>query len=126
MASNVIGPATRWSGPTILHDPAFMEVQTDNGSIWRLDSSLATAAWATSLLVVDYTAGFDPIPADVQGACLEWVGIRYGAVGRDPAIRSETIPDLITQVYGSSDTSSATAMPAAVRDYLIPYKIWTV
>lgn len=108
-------------------DPAFMEVQTDNGSIWRLDGSLAAAAWATPLLVVDYTAGFNPIPADVQGACLEWVGIRYGAVGRDPAIRSETIPDLITQVYGStSDTSSATAMPAAVRDYLIPYKIWTV
>jgi len=112
---------------SVVLDPAFVEVQPDNGSIYRLDSTAIPSSWNTAWLVVDYTAGFDPIPADVRGACLEWVGVRYGGVGRDPAVRSETIPDLITQVYGSgSDTSSTTSMPVAVRDYLIPYKIWTV
>jgi hypothetical protein len=108
-------------------DPTMLEVYLETGSIYRLDGSSAPAAWATPTMIVDYTAGFDPVPADVQGACLEWISVRWYAVGRDPSVRSETIPDLITQVYGSgSDTSAATAMPGGVRDWLTPYRIWTV
>jgi len=109
-------------------DPAYLDIYPDAGSLYRLDGSAAPYAWNTATLVVDYTAGFDPIPADVQGACLEWISIRYSAVGRDPSVRSETIPDLITQVYSSSgDTSDATGMPGAVREWLTPYRIsWSL
>lgn len=108
-------------------DPAYLEVYPEEGSLYRLDSVGVPGAWASAALVVDYTAGFDPIPADVQGACLEWVSVRWNAVGRDPGVRSETIPDLITQVYGSGgDITGASAMPAGVREWLVPYKIWTV
>ena len=109
-------------------DPAYLEVYPEAGSLYRLDGTAAPYAWNTATLVVDYTAGFDPIPADVQGACLEWISIRYNAVGRDPSVRSETIPDLITQVYSSSgDTSDATGMPGAVREWLTPYRIsWSL
>jgi hypothetical protein len=108
-------------------DAAYLEVYPEQGAVYRLDAAMAPTAWGVSLAVVDYTAGYDPIPADVQGACLEWLTARHSAIGHDPALRSETIPDLITQVYGSSDsTSSATAMPAGARDLLGPYKIWTV
>ena len=108
----------------VVLDPAYLEVYPEAGSLYRLDGTAAPYAWNTATLVIDYTAGFDPIPADVQGACLEWISIRYNAVGRDPAVRSETIPDLLTQVYGSGgDTSDATAMPGSVREWLTPYRI---
>jgi hypothetical protein len=80
---------------TVLAPSAF-EVFPEAGALYRLDAG-ATAAGAA--LLVDYTAGFDPIPADVQGATLEWLTARWHSVGRDPALRSETIPDVISQVY---------------------------
>jgi hypothetical protein len=109
-------------------DAAYLEVYPETGAVYRLDAAMAPSAWAVALAVVDYTAGYDPIPADVQGACLEWLTLRWHAVGRDPALRSETIPDLITQVY-AGDAGAGTsggAMPAGARDMLAPYKIWTV
>jgi hypothetical protein len=111
-------------------DAALIETDPPNGRLYRLDSGAAPTSWASDTLLVDYTAGFDPIPADVQGACLEWVGIRYGAVGRDPALRSETIPDLITQVYNTSDSGGASsgtgAVPPTVRQWLSAYRMWFV
>jgi hypothetical protein len=116
-------------------DPGYLEVYPETGAVYRLDGAMGPSSWGAALLVIDYTAGYVEIPADVQGACLEWVGMRYGAVasgavGRDPGLRSETIPDLITQVYTSGDTSStssaAMAMPASVQAWLVPYRIWSV
>lgn len=115
-------------------DPGYLEVYPETGALYRLDGG-GPGTWGAGLLVIDYTAGYAEIPADVQGACLEWVGMRYGAVasgavGRDPGLRSETIPDLITQVYSSSDTggssSAAASMPASVQAWLAPYRIWSV
>lgn len=51
--------------------------------------------------------------------------MRWAAIRR---LRSETVPDLITQVYagdGGAGTSAG-AMPPGTRDLLGPYKIWTV
>lgn len=113
----------------VIRDPTALEVYLETGSIYRLDgTALVPAAWGSAQLIVDYTAGYDPVPPDVQGACLEWLTVRWSAVGQTPGLRSETIPDLITQVYtgGSDSSTSATAMPAGVRDWLTPYVMWTV
>lgn len=110
-------------------DPALIEVYPETGSLYRLDAtSTAPSGWAASLLLVDYTAGFDPIPADVQGAALEWLTARWHSIGRDPALRSETIPDVITQVYAgdAGAGTNAGAVPPGARDLLAPYRIWTV
>ena len=110
-------------------DPAYIEVYPETGAVYRLDATMAPAGWGAALLVIDYTAGYETIPEDVQGACLEWLTVRWHGIGHDPALRSETIPDLITQTYNTSDASSsgsATAMPAGVRDWLQPYRIMTV
>jgi len=109
-------------------DPALIEVFAETGQIFRLDATALPIAWGAALVAVDYTAGFVTIPADVQAACLEWLTLRWHAVGRDPALRSETIPDLITQVYAGETGagSSGGAIPAGARDMLGPYKIWTV
>ena len=108
-------------------DGALWEVYAEQGKLYRLDGGLV-GTWLGTSIIIDYTAGFDPIPADVRSAALEWLGARWGGTGRDPGLRSETIPDLITQVYDSSTASSAgtTAIPGGTRDLLAPYRVWAV
>jgi len=110
-------------------DPLSYEIDSDRGLVYRLDAGGYVTAWTGSTAILDYTAGFDPVPADVQGACLEWLTARYRAVGRDPSVRSVAIPDLITEVYGSvggGDSSTASSLPPGVRDLLEPYRIYAL
>jgi len=105
-----------------LVDAAAYEADADRGYLYRLDG--AAYAWTGLLITVDYTAGYDPVPEDLQAAALEWLSARWYSVGEGPALRSETIPDLITQVYNGgsgSDANTASAMPAAVRGMLWPF-----
>lgn len=108
-------------------DPAAWDVYPEEGAIYRLDGTTVTS-WRGTTILVDYTAGFDPIPPDVKGASLEWITARWFAAGRDPALRSESVPDLLTQGYagdGGAGTSAGSIPPGA-QQLLAPYKIWTV
>jgi hypothetical protein len=107
-------------------DPAQWEVNVETGALWRFDGSAAMTAWTANLIVIDYDAGYDAVPPDVQGATLEWLTGRWMAIGRDPALRSETIPDVISQTYRGDDPATTQAMPTAVRDWLMPYRRWFV
>jgi hypothetical protein len=110
-------------------DPTLYEVDPDTGRLYRLYSaSSAASAWTAPLILVDYTGGFNPIPPDVQGAALDWVTTRWHAAGRDPALRSETIPDVISQVYAgdAGAGTSAGAIPPGARDLLTPYRLMFV
>ncbi|HEX2634803.1 MAG TPA: phage head-tail connector protein [Bradyrhizobium sp.] len=108
-------------------DPAYYEADTDRGLLYRLDGA-DPYGWAGALIIVDYTAGYLPIPEDIQAAALDWVAARYHSQGRDPALRSETIPDILTQVYaGESGAGTAGgAIPAAARNLLEPYRLYSL
>jgi hypothetical protein len=111
---------------TIL-DQAMWEANIDSGELYRLDGSNMAASWTGSTVILDYDGGYDEIPADVQSAALEWLTGRWAAQGRDPALRSESIPDVITQVWSSDAVSTTTSsMPSLVRDWLTPYQRWFV
>jgi Phage gp6-like head-tail connector protein len=108
-------------------DPALWDIDPEAGSLYRLDSSAEMISWTANLIVIDYDAGYDVVPPDVQGAALGWLTGRWMALGRDPTLRSETIPDVITQTYRGDDPSvSQGAMPSAVRDSLSAYRRWFV
>jgi hypothetical protein len=101
-------------------DPASVEADIDRGWLYSVDSTGA-CGWTGLLITVDYTAGYDPIPDDVQAATLEWITARWSAQGKDPALRSETIPDVISQMWsGDAQTPS---MPSGVRELLAPYRL---
>jgi hypothetical protein len=105
------------------------EIDIDSGELYRLNGSNGFTSWTGAIVIADYDGGFDPIPADVQGAALAWVTGRWQAAGRDPALRSVEIPDVITRVWNDTTTSSGSSgasMPAVVRDWLDPYRMWFV
>jgi len=105
-------------------DPLYIEADTDRGWLYSIDSAGAYG-WTGLLITVDYMAGYDPVPDDVQAAALEWLTARWFAAGRDPALRSETIPDLRSVVF-AGDMGAGTsggAIPPGARDLLAPYRM---
>ncbi len=107
-------------------DPAQWEVDTETGSLYRLDASAMMYPWTSNLIVLDYDAGYDVIPADVQGAALQYLSQQWFTDIRDPTLRSETIPDVISQTYADPSAGGSTAVPLGVRDWLTPYRRWFV
>lgn len=106
-------------------DPADWEAQIETGELYRLGQG-GFSQWSAALIVVDYDGGFEPVPGDVQGAALEWLSARWSASGRDPALRSFTIPDVISRTYNVADanmTDAGASMPALVRDWLARYQM---
>ncbi|MGE0719797.1 MAG: hypothetical protein AB7P02_30415 [Alphaproteobacteria bacterium] len=75
--------------------------------------------WSSGPIVVTYTAGWvdaandaSTMPSDLQDACLEECFAAYMARDRDPALRSENLPDVhqYTVAYGQD----------GARDRLLP------
>jgi hypothetical protein len=105
-------------------DPTLFEVDLDTGRAFRLNGG-----WGGTAVVMDYTAGYDPIPADLQAAANEWLTARWLMRGRDPSIRSEAVFDVLTVQYGDPNSGAGATSdgpPAGVRSWLSPYKRWTV
>lgn len=107
-----------------LLDPALWEIEIETGSIYRLDTQAMIYSWTGQVTLIDYDAGYDVIPPDVQGAALEYLTSRWSARGRDPALRRETIPDVIQQDWYTDATTPS--MSSTVRDWLAPYRKWVV
>jgi Phage gp6-like head-tail connector protein len=127
IAADVAGtPVVTISEDGTAVDAASFEVDVERGALYRLNGT-AVASWTGTSIVADYDAGFDVIPEDVQSAAIEWLVARWKAQGRDPALRSETIPDVITQVWSSDAVSTTTSsIPSGVQDWLAPYRLWFV
>jgi hypothetical protein len=106
-------------------DAAAIETDPDRGKLYRLDGG-DPYCWTGSLIAVDYTAGFDPIPDDVQAAAVDWVSQRWFQMGRDPSLRSETIPDLIAQTFAAEQImpGEMPGVPNSVALLLAPYRMW--
>jgi len=103
------------------------EVYSHPGHLYRLNGGSAAAAWAGALVVVDYEAGFELIPEDVQGACLQWLSSRWTTRGHNPMLKSQTIPDVVAETYFGMDmTTQSAAMPNEVQQILNSYRLWSV
>lgn len=109
-----------------LVDTTEWQVDRNTGMLYRLDSAGAFSSWSGTLISVDYDAGFDLIPDDVQAAALDWMSGRWNTRGRDPALRSLTIPDVVSESYFDPAAASASGMPSTVRNTLDQYRIWSL
>jgi hypothetical protein len=87
--------------------------------------------WSTAKIVVTFKAGFDVatslatnIDPVIETAAIDQIKAMLFAAGRDPALRSENVPDVaaVTWSVPGGDTMGASALLPTVRDMLTPWR----
>lgn len=124
-------------------DPATIRAVVADGELldperYELDGQLlyrirhgVHAGWFTQRLVVDYAAGYqlpgqpedadaEPLPADLEQACLLLITAMREAAGRDPMLRSQTVPETLSQSW-LDPRNAAAHLPPQVADALGPH-----
>jgi hypothetical protein len=111
-SSTVMPPATPILAiERVLVDGAQVAVRHDGLTIWRADG----LHWPRGARVqVTYTAGYDTVPPDVEGACIELVAFRYRERDR--------IGHQSMSIAAGTVSYITSAMPHSVEARLAPYK----
>ena len=100
------------------------------GRLQRLSGD-APAEWSAAKIVVTWKAGFSLTPSlaanvdpVVEAAAIEQLKSMLLGADRDPAIRSESAPDLASTSYTvpGGDVMGANVLLPAVRDMLAPWR----
>lgn len=113
----------------LLVDGTDYEVDYGASLIYRLTSN-SRSHWRGSKITVEYSAGYYPIPEDVQGAVLTLMAHKWVSNGRDPLLRSFSIDQVGAETYwvpltnGSSvdlppDLQSVADVIATYREHVI-------
>jgi hypothetical protein len=90
------------------------------GLVYRLSEPMY---WTSSAsLVVQYTAGFDPIPDDVQQAVLDLCVGENSGRGRDPMLRANESPGLGRQEFWVGGLPGGATIPQDIASLLNPYR----
>lgn len=88
---------------------------TKPGRLRRLSSGVPTS-WSSAAIVVTFVAGWSlpsGVPPDMEAAAIEQVKAMVFGAGRDPAIRSENVPDVAAVSYSvpGGDTFKGVLLP---------------
>lgn len=94
----------------------------------------ALAAWSSSAIVVEYTAGWilpdddGLVPADLKMAVIDQVKMQYAGRTRDLGLRSEDIPGVWSGTYNvaGGDSIGRSGLLISVEDALTPYRKWAI
>ena len=111
--------------PTPLAEGVDFVVDLARGQIARLDTNTVYARnWPDVPLLVQYVAGFNPVPDDIQDACIRLVKSRWFARQRDPMIRQENIAGVSETAYwfGAGPDNKASNIPPDVEGILSNYR----
>lgn len=110
-----------------------VRVDANRGLLYRVSTAPVTMPWAATEVVVDFRAGFDPIPADVEAAALRLVRWNQGMRGwdadapRDPMLRSrEGSTYGRIEWFGNYTPGLQGGLPQEVAQMLAPYMRFTV
>lgn len=98
------------------------------GRLRRVSDGEATS-WSSSAVIVEFKAGFaatlaDNVDATIEAAVIEQLKAMLKAADRDPALRSEAVPDLASRSFSvtGGDVMGASVLLPAVRDMLTPWR----
>jgi hypothetical protein len=78
-------------------------------------------AWYGSKVAIRYRGGYDPIPSDLQRACVDLCVNLNATTGRDMTLRSVNIPDVETISY-RDDGNGGGVMPVHVAGTVGMYR----
>lgn len=105
-------------GATLVANTDFELVSTKPGKLRRLSDGYPTC-WSAATIVVTFTAGWalpEAVPPDMEAAAIEQIRAMVFASRRDPAIRSESVPDVASKSYAlpGGDTLKGAIFPQVV------------
>lgn len=104
------------SGTDYRVDPA-------KGFLHRLGSSGYPCHWRPCAISAAFSAGYDPIPADLQDITIRMVRNRWNAKDRDPSLVSENIPGVRDARWWVATGNEAGNLPPDVADVLQNYTV---
>jgi len=96
------------------------DYERDGSFLFRLVSDARTN-WVADKVVINYVAGYSTVPADLEQASQTLAVSLASSVGRDPTIRSESIPDVRNVSYLDPDAGGG-VLPESVVTLLYPYR----
>lgn len=100
------------------------------GQLYALDSNGYPCRWYfCKSIVVEYTGGYllpgqsgRNLPVGIEGATIELMTDYWSAKGRDPSLKSEEIPGVISQSYWVGTVGDAGELPPRVQMKIAPYR----
>ncbi len=111
-------------------DASEFRLDPDAGLLDRLSSDGIPCAWSfCKSVVVAYTAGFilpgasgRNLPPAIEGAVVALVSDYWASRGRDPTLRSETIPGVIERQFWVGAVGDPAMLPPRVLASIAPFR----
>lgn len=105
-------------GVTLVAGTDYELASAKPGKIRRLNEGSPTL-WSSAAIVVTFNAGWslsEGVPPDLEAAAIEQIRAMVFAARRDPAIRSENVPDVASKSYAlpGGDTFTGAILPQVV------------
>ena len=116
------------AGTTLVQDTDYRLI--GGGMLERLADD-AAIPWSSGKIAATYTAGWvlpDGVPPELEGQVIEQVKMRYLGTDRDPALRSEAVPDVWSGTYGvaGGDSIGESGLLRSLEAALAPYRDWSM
>ena len=102
-------------GVTLVAGTDFELTGTKPGKLRRLNDGSPTR-WSAAAILITFSAGWslpEAVPPDMEAAAIEQVRAMVFAAKRDPAVRSESVPEIASKSYAlpGGDTFTGVILP---------------
>lgn len=118
------------NGTTLTVNTDYVLMSARAGRLRRVSSD-TPVEWSTGKIVIEFKAGFDTttslattIDPVIETAAIEQIKAMFYAANRDPALRSESVPDVAAVSWSvpGGDVMGANSLLPTVRDMLLPWR----
>ncbi|MGE4044467.1 MAG: hypothetical protein AB7F35_06415 [Acetobacteraceae bacterium] len=102
----------------------YYELDGAAGLLYRLDGDDGRRCWDARKLTVVYTGGYEllsALPHDIETACIQLVVRRFTSRGRDPFMRSQSIPGVGEKTFWVP-SEGVPGLPPDIVELLAPYR----
>jgi hypothetical protein len=96
----------------------------DLAQLTRYDVNNYPIPWDEWQIVVQYKAGYESIPADLEDACINYVKFRHFSRTRDPGVKEENVQGVYSAQYlWGTGPGGPGDLPAQVADAVERYRV---